>query len=85
MWRWYIRPLTPALGGNILKADVLWCRGARYGAASWARRNTPMFAGGSRRARGSRVSGPWPTSCLACVKGRVGGKTGQRRGPSLAP
>ena len=49
--------------------DVLWCRGAPHGAAGWARRNYPVFAGGSRRARGSRVLGPWPTFCPACGEG----------------
>ena len=70
--------LDPALGGGILKADVLWCQGAPYGAAGWARRNTPVFAGGSWQARGSRVLGPCPSSCLACGKGGSGGKIGQR-------
>ena len=85
MCRWYIRTWTPALGGNILKADVLCCRGTPYGAAGWARRNIPVFASGSRQARGSYALGPWPTSCLACGKGRSGGRIGQCRGPPLAP
>ena len=51
-------------------ADVLWCRGAPYSVAGWARRNIPVVAGESRRARGSRVLGPWPTSCPGC--GEVG-------------
>ena len=50
----------------VFKADVIWCQGAPYSAAGWARRNIPVFADGSRRARGSRVLGPSPTSCPAC-------------------
>ena len=49
--------------------DVLWSRGAPYGAAGWAQRNIPLFAGGSRRARWSCVLGPWPSSCPACGEG----------------
>ena len=74
--RWYIRPWNAALGGNILKADVLWCRGAPYDAAGWTSCKISVFGSGNRRARGSRVLGPWPTSCLACGKGRSGRKIG---------
>ena len=42
---------------------VLWCQGVPSGAAGWARRNTPVFAGMSRRARGSRVASPWSLAC----------------------
>ena len=42
---------------------VLLCRGVLYGPTGWARRNIPVFAGRSRRARGSRALSPWPTSC----------------------
>ena len=42
---------------------VLWCRGVPYGAAGWARRNTPVFAGRSRRVCGSRPRGPWLIAC----------------------
>ena len=42
---------------------VLWCRGVPSGAAGWARRNTPVFAGMSPRASGSRVARPWPLEC----------------------
>ena len=42
---------------------VLWCQGVPYGASGWARRNTPVFASRSWRARGSRALCPWPTSC----------------------
>ena len=56
----------------VYKADVLWCRGALYGTAGWARRNTPGFAGGSRRARGFRALSPCPTSCPGCREGGQG-------------
>ena len=60
---------------------MLWCQGAPYGAAGWARRNTPVFAGGSRQARGSRVLGPWPTSCLRVpVAWLRSGRGGEPRG-----
>ena len=54
-----------------------------HGAAGWAQRNIPVFAGGSRRACGSCELGctSWSTSCPACGKGRSGGKIGQCRGP----
>ena len=42
---------------------VLWCRGVWSGAAGWARRIIPVFAGMSRRARGSRVASSWPLAC----------------------
>ena len=42
---------------------VLWCRGVPYGAAGWARRNTPVFAGRSQRACGSFAVSPWPIAC----------------------
>ena len=42
---------------------VFWCPGVLYGAAGWAWRNIPVFAGRSQRARGARVFSPWPTSC----------------------
>ena len=42
---------------------VLWCRGVPSSAAGWARRNTPVFAGTSWRACGSRVASPWPLAC----------------------
>ena len=42
---------------------VLWCRCVSYGAAGWARRNTPMFAGRSLRACGSGTVSPWPIAC----------------------
>ena len=42
---------------------VLWCRGVPSGAASLARRNTPVFAGMSWRARGSCVASSWPLAC----------------------
>ena len=45
--RRYIRPWTPALGGNILKAYVLWCQGTPYGVAGWARRNIPCSPAGA--------------------------------------
>ena len=53
----------------VFEAVVLWCSDALSCAAGWARRNILVFAGGSRRARGSRVLGPWPTSCPACGEG----------------
>ena len=39
---------------------LLWCRGVPSGAAGWARRNTPVFAGMCRPACGSRVVSSWP-------------------------
>ena len=80
-------PGPPPREVTFSRPDVLWCQGALYGAAGWARRNVPVFAGGSRQARGSRVLGciPWPTSCLACGKGRSSGGIGQCGGPPLAP
>ena len=39
---------------------VLWCRGIPHRWAGWARRNTPVFAGRSWRACGSRAVSPWP-------------------------
>ena len=39
------------------------CRGVPYGAASWAPRNTPVYAGRSRRACGSGALSPWPIAC----------------------
>ena len=57
----------------ILKADVLWCRGAPYSAAGWARCDIPVFAGGSRQAPGSSVLASWPISCPA------GGEGGQEK------
>ena len=53
----------------VFKADVLRSRGAPYCAAGWPRRDIPVFAGGSRRARGFRVLSPSPISCLACGEG----------------
>ena len=52
---------------------VLWCRGAPFGAAGWAQRNTPVFAGRSWRASGSRAVSPWP---IACSGEGSGGNTG---------
>ena len=43
---------------------VLCCRGVASGAAGWARRDIPVFAGMSRRARGSCVASSWPLACL---------------------
>ena len=54
---------------------VLWCRGIPYGVAGWARPNTPVFAGRSRRACGSRAVSPWP---IACSGDGSGGKKGIR-------
>ena len=42
---------------------VLWCRGVPFGAADWARRNTPLFAGRSRQACRSHAVSPWPNAC----------------------
>ena len=50
---------------------VLWCRGVPSGAAGWVRRNTPVPAGTSRRARGSLRASPWS---LACTWWGSGGK-----------
>ena len=54
---------------------VRWCRGILYGAAGWARRNTPLFAGRSQRACGSRAVNPWP---IACAGEGSGGNKGIR-------
>ena len=53
----------------VFKADVLCCWGVPYGAAGWARRNIPAFAGGSQQACGFRALSRWPTSCPACGEG----------------
>ena len=42
---------------------LLWCWGVPSGAAGWARRNTPVFAGRDRRACGSRTVSSWPLAC----------------------
>ena len=60
---------------------VLWRRGVPSGAAGWARRNTPVFAGMSRRARGSRMASSWPLACTG--RGPEERNTGQCRGPPL--
>ena len=54
---------------------VLWCRGVPFGAAGWGRRNTPVFAGRSRRACGSCAVSPWP---IACSGEESGGNKGTR-------
>ena len=54
---------------------VLWCRGVPEGAAGWARRNTAVFAGRSRRARGFRAVSPWP---IVCSGEELGGRKGIR-------
>ena len=48
---------------------MLWCWGVPYDAAGWACRKIPVFAGGSRRARGFRALSPWLTSCPASGEG----------------
>ena len=58
--------IVPCLAGFVAGVSVpqcgvwllLQCRGIPSGAAGWAWRNTPVFAGLSRRARGSRVASP---------------------------
>ena len=56
--------LSCAVSFRVLR--VLWlacrCLGAVSGAAGWARRNTPVFAGMTRRACGSRVVSSWPVA-----------------------
>ena len=54
---------------------VLWCRGVPFGATDCAQRNTPVFAGRSRRACASRAVSPWP---IACSGEGSGGEKGIR-------
>ena len=42
---------------------VLWCCGVPSGAAGWARRNSPVFAGRRPRSCGSCVVSSWPLVC----------------------
>ena len=56
--RWRAGAAVRCLAVRVVRLG-LWCRGNPSGAAGWARRNTPVFAGMSWRARGSRVASPW--------------------------
>ena len=71
--RWRVVVAVLCLVARVVKAArlVLWCRDAPSGGAGWVRRNTSVFAGRSRRVRGSRVASLWS---LACPWWGFGGK-----------